>query len=171
MTIFSRMQPPPELEERVVRSLRARGSVGAPRRSSVWLVSMAFAAGVAAIAFVGGMSVQRIRQVNAMRPAASRYVLLLYGNSAPNPSDRPALVKEFREWTGRLKEAGQYLQGAELSDQSVSIGGSVRDSDAPTGMFVFVAKDSSEAVRIASDCPHIRRGGSAQLRPVVAAAP
>jgi hypothetical protein len=80
-------------------------------------------------------------------------------------------VKEFRDWTGRLKGAGQYLQGAELSDQSVAIGSSTQSADAPTGMFVFVAKDSTEAVRIANECPHIRRGGSAQLRPVVAAAP
>jgi hypothetical protein len=170
MTIFRDIQPPPGLEGRVIDSLRARGFIASPRPMR-HVGALALAAALVAVSFFGGMSLQRSRQVNALRPAASRYVLLLYGNSAPDLRDRPALVKEFGEWTGRLRQSGQYLQGAELSDESVPVGPSSATSDSPTGMFVYTASDSAEAVRIARDCPHIRRGGSAQLRPVVPAAP
>ena len=111
-----------------------------------------------------------------------KYVLLLHGPARTRPLTQPtaadsaaerAIVAEYSAWARGLAAAGSLVMAEKLADDPLTIlaasgateaiGGT---ADELGGFFVIQAADSAEAFRIARDCPHLRHGGTVQVRRV-----
>ena len=109
-----------------------------------------------------------------------RYVLLLHGparnrataaDAAADSANEAALVAEYAAWAGRLAGEGKLLAGEKLADDPHSMLAANGTVDVPRftaeelgGFFIIQAADSAEAYRIARDCPHLKHGGTVQVR-------
>lgn len=163
--------PDPELEERVVAALRARGLLEPGRRRATppwrrwgW---------AAAACLVGALIGWTARAVTAApttgggRVAGERYLLLLSepeGLRTSQPLE--VLVAEYRRWAAGLAARGRLLASERLSDESRRLpareppAASAPVHGRPTGFFLVVADGWEEALSIAASCPHLRYGGT-----------
>ena len=115
-------------------------------------------------------------------PTQERYVLLLHGparnrstaaDAAADSANEQALVAEYSAWAGRLAGEGKLLAGEKLADDPMTMMVSTGTAEVPRftadevgGFFIIQAADSAEAYRIARDCPHLKHGGTIQLRKI-----
>jgi hypothetical protein len=113
--------------------------------------------------------------------AKERYLLLLHGPAratqaaagqslADSVAER-AIVDEYRAWAGRLHQSGALVLAEKLADDPLTVlarGGAVDQArnaaDEVGGFFLIQAADSAEAYRIAKECPHLKYGGTVQVR-------
>ena len=109
-----------------------------------------------------------------------QYVLLLHGparrpavtaaQAAADSATEASLIAEYRVWAMGLRDSGALLLGAKLADAPLTIltSGTSRDlspnTDDALGGFFLIQADSAEAFRIARDCPHLRHGGTVEVR-------
>ena len=110
------------------------------------------------------------------------YMLLLYdGPSADrklSPEEMQGIIEKYQAWGNKLESQGKYLAGNKLKDGEgrwLQPGdGKPRVLDGPFsetkevigGYFTIKADDYDEAVRLASDCPHLGYGGCIEVREV-----
>ena len=114
----------------------------------------------------------------------TRYLLLLHGPAQRPPSSaqqsaadsiaEAAIVAEYSAWAMRLRESGALVNAEKLADDPVtmlSAAGATElphgSSDELGGFFLIQAADSAEAFRIARECPHLKHGGTVQVRRIV----
>jgi hypothetical protein len=116
-------------------------------------------------------------------PAAGKqqYLLLLEGParmrpdglspSAPDSVAERALVQEYGAWAGRLARSGALVMAEKLADNEITIlarDGAISPSRDPAdevgGFFLIQVADAAEAHRIARECPHLKYGGTVQVR-------
>jgi hypothetical protein len=166
------------LEDRTVAALRRSGALfesaehAGPRRgrrggaATAWLLRLAAALALLAI----GYGVAEFRG----RPAAeqgARYALLLREDSSFEvpPQGEAALVAEYGQWARELRRGQKLVLGEEL-DAGVSLilppgqTSAAREAAPVSGLFIIVAATDAEAAAIARSCPHLRHGGSIELR-------
>lgn len=176
------LQPPDELEERVVERLCQAGLL---RRDTivqeVSMKSIHLRWGLAATVLIaaGVLAGTRIPQQPEQaadidtRPA---FALMLYEDrdyQAPAEGEHAARVAEYSAWARKLAARGDLVDGAELLD-----GGVLLHRDRPRseivpvaaegvlgGYFVIRAESLEAAERMAADCPHLRYGGTVSIRP------
>ncbi len=171
MTDYDDVEPPANLEDRVVDTLRARGLLhdpaGAPRRRLAprWAWAVAIAAGL--LLFVAGFALGR-RPSGSPAAGLSQYTLLLYEGPQFNAAgtSEPALVQEYSAWAGELAGRGRLVAGEKLGAQAWMLGDAAPETAGPTGFFVIAARDQNEALAIARTCPHLRHGGIVSVRPI-----
>lgn len=179
---------------RVERMIDARtrqaGAGAVPTRASpvprVALTAIALAAsvliGVVLGRGSGAPSNGPMRAVSPVTPAPAKekYVLLLHGparnrgaaaDAAADSATERALVAEYSAWAGQLAAQGSLVAGEKLADEPLTMlvaNGTVSvprfTADELGGFFIIQAADSAEAYRIARDCPHLRHGGTVQVR-------
>ncbi len=159
--------PPAALERATVARLRERGLLAGRRRSrSRWL--LAAAAGIAL--FCAGVLVGH-RRPEAPSSAAEgpRFVLFLYdAPSEPELTDAQMQerVSEYRNWAIGLRESGADIRGEKLKTGGRRLG-SASAGEAPLGgYFIVSAKDWSAAMEIARSCPHLKHGGTVEVREI-----
>ena len=167
--------PPRALEERVVRTLRARGLLAEGQRhgTPIWRRMLALAAGI--VLFLAGGVLERLRTDGASGEADAgmpRYILLLYGGEAQSPSAEAERVREYASWARTIARSGRYVSGEKLRDSSreltaaATIDRSASDPESLAGFFIVSAASAAEADSIARSCPHIRHGGKVVIRPI-----
>jgi hypothetical protein len=175
---LAREQPPaPELEERVVAALGARGLIRAP----AWPRWVALAA-AAMVALAVGFAAGRF----SPRPAAAvddspRFVLLLYADAERDASRDPALERkiaaEYSAWARQLGREGRFVAGDPIHGEGRMLrrrGGTVEallagaetGGEVVVGYFMIHARDQAEAVEIAKQCPHLDYDGGVLVRRV-----
>jgi hypothetical protein len=111
------------------------------------------------------------------KPTSAQFVLLL---KAGNASDRPRsreevmrIVAEYSDWARQLREKGVPIDGEKLKQDVRELG----DTSAPalsggadhkriSGYFVIGAPNFDQAVHIASGCPHLKYGGTIEVRQI-----
>ena len=109
-----------------------------------------------------------------------KYILLLHGPARARPTTAAeaaadsaterALVAEYAAWAGRLAAQGSLVAGEKLADEPLTMLAPAGVVDVPRftadelGGFFIIQADSAEAYRIARDCPHLKHGGTVQLR-------
>jgi hypothetical protein len=175
IALWREMDPPAELEERVVRDLKERGQLRSPR--SAWRRPLLAAVLVAGLLGAGvWFGEDRLRQ--SPSPLGSSYILLLEGGefAGSSPREQERRVAEYKAWARELAGRGHLTGGEKLAsgarvllrgrNGSPQIGSA---ADAGTlaslgGYFVIVAGDDAEALEIARGCPHIRYGGRVVIR-------
>jgi hypothetical protein len=106
--------------------------------------------------------------------AAGEQYLLLLSSDAPqtySSQERWNLYQEYSQWAEQLYDAGQLVAAEELAEGGVVVWRDVvkpvqMTENTPGGFFLVTARDSAEALAIARDSPHWRRGGTIAIRPV-----
>jgi hypothetical protein len=112
-----------------------------------------------------------------------RYVLLLHGPARTTPSTpaqatadsaaEQAIVAEYRAWATGLRDSGALVIAEKLADDPLTMltaNGATpmtrNTADELGGFFLIQVADSAEAFRIARACPHLRHGGTVQVRKI-----
>ena len=159
-------------------------SVAATRPNAKRIVLSAVA--LAASVFVGVLIGQRLRGGQAAAPLAvaaapkERYVLLLHGPARTAPATpaeaaqdsvaEQAIVAEYRAWAVGLRNSGALVLAEKLADDPLTMltaSGATqmaRNTPDELGGFFLIQADSAEAFRIARECPHLKHGGTVQVR-------
>lgn len=162
------IEPPVDLEQRVVASLRAAGTLK-PRRRRWPLGHLVAAAAI----FVAGLTVGVYgwRSGSPGTGTGPRFLFLLYpdGLSQPRGPDEDAVAREYAAWAAGLRRSGRTVTGDRLArEQPAGAGGASVDSPGSTleGFFIVGANSLQQAVRFAEDSPHVRHGGRIVVRTI-----
>lgn len=174
---------------RITRLIQARGA-NAPRspRSSSRRASLV---GVSALALAASLALgvalgRRSSSGDSAPPNAAsaasreRYVLLLHGPARPAPRSESeakadsvaeqAIVAEYRAWATRLRDSGALVMAEKLASDPLTMLTATGSTELPhdtadeLGGFFLIQADSAEAFRIARECPHLKHGGTVQVR-------
>ncbi len=103
-----------------------------------------------------------------------QYMLLLHdsGTMPPDlsPEDIQAIIQRYIDWRTKASANGRQIEGHKLRDGEGRLlqgkVGAPMITDGPYaeakeiigGVFLIAARDYNEAVKIASDCPHLEFG-------------
>ena len=178
-------EAPAALEERTVRALRREGLLRAPvppRRALLPRVGLALAASLALFAF--GVSVGSrwwpSQQQQPARADSPEFMLVLRPLPAPAAGEPPgaegARVREYTAWAREARRAG-LVAGEKLKDEArvlrategrvdVAAGSESESGSGVSGYFIIRARDYDHAVSIARDCPHLKHGGTIEIRQI-----
>lgn len=152
------IEPPKDLEDRVVSALRHRGLLGARGRRAARL-PLAVAAAVVLLASGYVLGAWHTRPRPAALPSEPRFVLLLHETPSTRSIDIPeqALVEEYRNWARRIHANGRAITGEKLKDAA---------GETLSGFFIVEAATLEAARAIADSCPHVRYGGRIEVREI-----
>jgi hypothetical protein len=161
--------PPDALERATLERLRERGLLaqgGRPRR--FWL----FAAAAGLALFCAGLLVGQRRAGPGSLPAGGelpRFVLFLY--DAPSEvsltgTQMEERVSEYRNWAVSLRGQGAEIRGEKLGPESRRLGAPAPGDLPLGGYFIVSAKDWDAAMEIARTCPHLKHGGTIEVREI-----
>ncbi|HEY5564966.1 MAG TPA: YciI family protein [Rhodothermia bacterium] len=156
---------------------RRMGTVGSAPRPM-----LARIAGMAAV-LIGGLLAGYLipRPPNsdhghAIAAGEARYLLLIRNDTPPlDLEQREAVVSEYRDWARQLAEGGYLVDAAELRDGGTILipqaNGVEREAlsmneQRASGYFLIQASSRAEAEAIARGCPHLRHGGTVELREI-----
>ena len=112
--------------------------------------------------------------------AGSPYLLLLHESASSSPDSEEAQaahVEEHRAWAEQLTEAGQLIGAEKLTDDPGRwLAPETAPPSQPTdlhigGYFIVRATDYADATRLARSSPHLRHGGSVEIRAIETHAP
>jgi hypothetical protein len=180
-SLAKKASPPPFLEERVVdvlkseKLIRPPAAAGWPRSAQVG-IAVAAAMMLVAVGIVIGA-----KWLAAPRPRPqAEFMLVLRSTpkeSAATSSDEVMKrVKEYSNWASAMREKGLMVGGEKLKDEArvltVTYGRlSVIENQSPSenpiaGYFLIHAQDFRQATAIAQDCPHLRYGGTIEVRQI-----
>jgi hypothetical protein len=164
--------PPAGLEEATLARLRGEGLVRArsPRRGALL---RALTAAAALAVFAAGLAVGRWTLQGGAASAADSgpsFVLFLYdAPSEPAMSDAEMRerVSEYRNWAIALRRSGAEIRGEKLRrDRAERLGPAAPGASPLGGYFVIQAKDWNAAMEVARSCPHLRHGGTIEVRQI-----
>jgi hypothetical protein len=167
------MNPPNELEDRVVAQLHKQNLLRPPLifPRSVWL-----SAAAAVVIFAIGLLVGKATRTPE---SAVQYTYLLLLRETPGVFEQPthesSLVNEYTQWARGIAQSGTRITGEKLEPESRILksdaGEATRihemksDSNgAIAGFFLIEAASDHAALEKAMDCPHLRYGGAIELR-------
>jgi len=165
------IDPPPELEERVVGELRLEGLLdrgrGPARPGASWWW-MAAACLLAALAGWTARGVVAAPEGPAALVAGNDYLLLL---TEPHPlaTDKPeaARVAEYRDWATGLASEGKLVSAGKLADGGRYLGSTPAPAlGTVSGFFLVRGGSLEDAAALAATCPHRRYGGEIDVRPI-----
>jgi len=113
---------------------------------------------------------------HATAAGEARYLLLIWSDTPPLDSEQyEAVVSEYRDWARQLAEGGHLVDAAELRDGGTILipqaSGVEREElsmneERASGYFLIRASSLSEAEAIARGCPHLRHGGTVEVREI-----
>lgn len=149
---------------------RRLGAVQQRRRQSMLLrVAAGFA--LFLLGAAGGYLVRApASPPSAVSPGTSTFLLLVRGEEqAPVAGD--SLVREYSAWAESLASAGRLVGANKLTDEpghwiANSAAGESRTRSDVSGYFLVSATSYDEAIEIAQTSPHIRYGGTFEIREV-----
>jgi hypothetical protein len=98
------------------------------------------------------------------------------GLNSDSPEVMQKHMQKWLDWVEKLRKNGTYLAGEPLHPGGKKIEGPTKSiTDGPFteakdiigGFFIVNAKDYSDAVEIAKDCPDYTHGGTVEVRQVM----
>jgi len=112
----------------------------------------------------------------------SQFLLLLHESptdfSAMSPEEMQSVIDDYQSWSARMAEAGRLVAGHKLvdgtgrvlrgsgPDLSITDGPMAEAKEVIGGFFQIEAASYDEAVDLIVECPHLRYGGSIELRQI-----
>ena len=165
------VDPPPEVEDRVVAALRERSLIGTsgpstgPSRGPRWAMAAALVVGV-----LGGWVARGVASGEGGEGGARAYlVALTEPDGLRTEKSVSELVDEYRRWAGGLRDDGHLVAGRRLLPGGRHLSGASTaaapdpPASPPTGFFLIRAETWDEAEGLLSDCPHLAYGGDISL--------
>src|SRR5262249_27724001 len=110
-------------------------------------------------------------------PYGTRYLLLLFDETAATPAHEADRVREYGAWVRGLAHPGTIVRGDKLApearlltEKAGVVSETALDAAAPAGAlggpFVIEARSWDEALALAKTCPHLAHGGRVVVRKV-----
>ena len=169
--------PPEGLEERTLGALRREGLIAAAPAPGVPWLRPAWAAIGLLIALGLGLLVGRASAPQAPTTPHPDFLLILRAGSETPPADEAELrqrVAEYAAWAQTAAGRGELVAGEKLHGDGrflQSAAGGVQTASLPDdgaaaiqGYFLIRSASYADAARIAGGCPHLRYGGTIELR-------
>ena len=178
---LKREEPPPAfLEELVVARLKNAKLLRVERPyASRRVPRMLLAATAALLIFATGAATGANWPTLTTSDSAQFMLLLNAGNESGRPRSQEEVMKavaEYSSWARQLREQGVNIEGEKLKQESRVLGDEKSSPDSGdrlilkhriiSGYFVIAAQDYDQAVRIASGCPHLKYGGTIEVRQI-----
>lgn len=156
-TLPQQITPPADLRGRIQADLEERGLV----RNRKLSVTALWMAAVALLSFLVGLYFEPPFKA----PDKQWFLLLLYQdeNFASDVSE-PELVEEYRLWAESLGKEGKLLDGHKLTDQGRRLGVAAGQGETLSGFFRVYAESLEEATALSQTCPHLKYGGTIEVR-------
>ncbi|HWA32748.1 MAG TPA: hypothetical protein VG737_01395 [Cyclobacteriaceae bacterium] len=150
----------PGHEDRVVRALRTRKLVK----------GNAFPGAIVALLFMALLGVSfwagtRYNKTGLMAATEGKYMLLLYRNASDQLNSKDH-AGEYASWMKGLAGSGITASGEELGEETQWLGAGIEPAPAIVGYFVVAGASGHQALEIAQTCPHLKYGGSIEVRPI-----
>lgn len=175
--------PPSFLENRIVEKLKADGVIRT--RTPTWLpsfpkIGLAFAL-LLAVFSVGAIVGARWSSVPATKIEKPGFILIVQEFRpelrAKTREEEMQRVKEYGAWARDLGRRGLLIGGEKLKDEGRLLSQPNRSEaivevpsnaseGAVAGYFLLPSTDYNQAVAIAKSCPHIKHGGTVELRQI-----
>jgi len=176
-TLSRQRQPPPALETRIISQLKSKGLIlmtplqrffTAPRLAGVFA-----AAALVALGFSLGKWQSRTSQSDTN---LQTFIMLLHESGSVDEHEADKVI-EYGNWAHTIAQANQLVAGEKLrydgrilrrvaGQLEVSPFAPRQDSDHLGGYFLIQARDYDEALKIAGGCPHLKYGGTVELRQI-----
>ncbi len=169
--LSSHKTPPVELEAKVISALKEEGLI--KTKTVVMNTNLKWAISIAAsvlIFFAGSYWGKQSLSTSAINPTLG-YMLILHEDENFQPGDPMAMFEEYSTWMQNTDESGITISGQELSPEAVlvksnnSISLDEEASERITGYFILEAKTKEEALKVARLNPHIKYGGTIEVKP------
>ena len=177
--------PPPLLEERVVGALK-RAKLLRPAKKVRGLRAPRTGLAVAAslLLFVlGTLAGARWGATPERKTGEAEFMLVLrsaagQSSSPPAPEEVRQRVGEYSQWAGRLRQQGVRVDGEKLRRETRILRGtdagavvvaeerSEAGQDSIAGYFLIEARNYEQAVKVAEGCPHLKYGGTIEVRQI-----
>jgi hypothetical protein len=147
---------------------RRIAAVGSKRPAARWLR----AAAAVTLLLLGGAGGYWLRGEASPAPARSSdtsFLLLVRGDQPDATVPEETLVREYGAWAASLAEDGRLVAGEKLTDDPgrwISAADETRTRSDVSGYFVVTASDYAQAVAIARGSPHVRYGGTFEVRQI-----
>ena len=162
--------PPKELERAIVERLKNEQLIV---QKSTRLIYLRWAASIAAsiILFISGIYYEQLNTSHMVQIEPTKgYMLLLHEDEQFTPGDPMEMFSEYESWMTSTFESGIKITGQELKEEAVLVNRDGRASKngkeaRTTGYFVLEAETLEEAVQVAKENPHIKYGGTIEVKP------
>jgi len=164
--------PPARLEESIIAKLKSEGLIMTTRPRFLFLKYAASLAAALCL-FFGGMffESQRSAAPAGIDPAHG-YMLILHEDAGFKQGEPRAMFEEYSNWMHKTLDRGVKIDGQELKNEAAIVSGdrqvAMLGADAGekiTGYFVIEAASMDEALEVAKDNPHVKYGGSIEVKP------
>lgn len=169
--LYGESTPPPELESQTFAALGRHGLFGVPAANR-WPQRVAFLLGAAALYLIGFFSPAVLARFENAPAVSGEYLLLLHETPESLGASEPDQVQEYTRWARQLDDAGTLKSGEKLTAtiSSLSEKGTVADENfgpgRVSGFFLLYAPTYEEALAIARTCPHLKYGGTIEVRQI-----
>lgn len=177
------MMPPSSLEDQVVKRLR-RSNLIVPSKTTRHrpIVKIAFASAASVLLFIVGVMAGAWWATQRTNEATAPEFLLILRMSqqqlqALSSEESSRRVKEYGVWAMELDQTGLLLGGEKLTEEArylhkagerVAVSqDQLGQTDAViAGYFLIRANDYEHAIAVAGSCPHLKYGGSIEVRQI-----
>ncbi len=163
--------PPKRLEKNIVGQLQKEGLI---KRSITMNNYLKWTASIAAsiLLFFGGMFYEQSKTNTMVEIEPTKgYMLLLHEDANFNPGDPMAMFEEYKTWMENTFERGIKITGQELKNEATIVKSNSRNEVGDqadvrtTGYFILEANSLEEAIQVAEENPHVKYGGSVEVKP------
>ncbi len=164
-------KPPAQLEKNIITQLESEGLI---KKTTAMKNYLKWAASVAAaiLLFMGGMFYEKSKaQLMVEIEPTKGYMLLLHEDASFAPGDPMAMFEEYKTWMEDTFSKGIKITGQELKEEATVVKGQTEEvfprdaATKTTGYFLVEAKSYEDAVAVAKENPHIKYGGSIEVKP------
>jgi hypothetical protein len=116
------------------------------------------------------------------RVPMANFMLFLHERTTANPNlsrdEMTRIINEYSGWATKMRQEGRFVASDKLTDDPGKVlrpsGGKTVTTDGPyaetkeivSGYFCIKAANYDEAVSIAQTCPHLKYGGTIEVRMV-----
>jgi len=159
--------PPRQLLDKIIQQLKSENLIKI--KSYTMKKYMKWAASVAAVVLIFYLG--RISAEGISIDPNKGYMLILHEDEQFKPGDPNDMFKEYAQWMLSTIAKGVIITGQEFKEVATLVDNQknieYRDSkaaDRVTGYFIVEAESLEEAIQIAKDNPHIKYGGSIEIK-------
>ncbi len=165
-TLKKPLHPPKDLERRIVAQMKSEGLIKASPLKR--FVRWGLMAAASLIFFISGIAYERQANTAINIDPSNGFMLVLHENDEFKATS--SVSEEYRLWKESIANQGVKIIGQELRNESTLISSnettklSAENQNRITGYFLLEASSLKEVLTIASNSPHIKYGGSIEVK-------
>jgi len=152
----------PALENNIIYQLRKEGLI---RKDSSkvnlvwrWAAIFIFSVGLFLLGVFYGLKV---------KPKENYSYVFLLRNSENLEGNSKERFREYQKWRKGVEQQGIVITGEKLSASIATLGAAEESASPVSGFFMLSSKSDDEALKLASESPHVKNGGFIEIRRIV----